>query len=501
MPWIYQSNLLRKFRTRTGRHRRWKTPLSLREKWIVAAVAAQLLIAAWAIGGIPLRTQYVLSVFSIAGFLMLFVRFMDNSTRPALNLKRLLRFPVFWLGLALMLYMGIQAYNTAWVFVTDGRVWWLQGLRHITWLPSGMDTPIDGLKIGGMNVYRMMMLYGTPWLLTCTVWVGLRRRKSILIILWVLTVSYALWSILGLMQLAAGARRILWLYTPPSDTRPFSTIIYANHAAAYINIGLVLLLTLFLFYFNRSKRSMAHSGPHVFLISIVPLIITALICTYSSAGMFIGAVILLLFAIVYLIQVYLLRSFIGNPIPLVILIVMIAGLGVVLLQVIDQKHLLLEFESLQRNFESGLKDELRVPLYEATTEMVKDKWIYGWGAGSYRFYFPVYQRLYLELSRLIGGKPMFFRYAHNDFLQIPAELGAVGSCFIVLTAIYTLFKWLSLGRFMGIPLFMLMGGCVLVIAHASVDFILYNPAVLTTLCALICVGIKYQLLTRERNDT
>ncbi len=499
MPSVKQTKLLREFRNRTGRKTRWIAPIPLREKWIVAVVVVQLLFVSWAFGGVRLWTQYILSVLSVIGFLILFVRFEDHSAGRRENLNRLVRFPVFWLGLMLMLYMGIQAFNVAWVYATDGRVWWLQRLNHITWLPSGMETPIDGLKIGGMNVYRMMMLYGTPWLLTCTVWVGLRRRKSILIILWVLVISYGLWSILGLTQLAAGVDRILWHYTPPSGTRPFSTIIYANHAAAYINLGLVLLFTLFLFYFNRSKRSMARSGPHIFLISIVPIIITSLICTYSSAGMFIGAVILLLFVLVYLIQVYSLRRFIGNPIPLVILIVMIAGLGVVLLKVIDQKHLLSEIKLLQINLESGLEEELRIPLYEATTEMVKDKWVYGWGAGSYRFYFPVYQRHYSELSILKRGKPIFFRYAHNDFLQIPAELGAVGSAFIVLIVLYWLRKWLSLGRFMGLPLFMLVAGCALVSSQALVDFPFYNPAVLTTISVLICAGIKLQVIARERS--
>ena len=93
---------------------------------------------------------------------------------------------------------------------------------------------------------------------------------------------------------------------------------------------------------------------------------------------------------------------------------------------------------------------------------------------------------------------MFFRYAHNDFLQIPAELGAAGSAFIVLAVLYMLRTWLSFGRVMGLPLFMLIAGCALVSSHALVDFTFYNPAVLTTMCALICAGIKLQDIARER---
>ena len=443
-------------------------------------------------------TQYILSVMSVIGFLLLFVRFDDNSPGPGENLKRLARFPVFWLGLMLMLYMCIQACNVAWVYVAEGGVWWLQRLDHITWLPSGMETPIDGLKIGGMNVYRMMMLYGVPWLLVCTIWVGLRRRRSILILFWILTTSYVLWSLLGLAQKSAGAHKIYWLYTPEAGTFPFSTILYVNHAAAYLNLGLVLLLSLFLYYFKRSKRSMARSGPHILLISIIPLYLVTLISCYSNAGTLIGAAIMLLFTVVFIIQVILLRKFITNPVPILLTILMITGLGVVAFKVIDRKILIVEFQDLRKSIETGMQDELRVPLYKATAEMVKDKWVYGWGAGSYRFYFPVYQRHYHELSQPRYGKSMFFRYAHNDFLQIPAELGAAGSAFIVLAVLYMLRTWLSFGRVMGLPLFMLIAGCALVSSHALVDFTFYNPAVLTTMCALICAGIKLQDIARER---
>ena len=177
---------------------------------------------------------------------------------------------------------------------------------------------------------------------------------------------------------------------------------------------------------------------------------------------------------------------------------MVTGLGTVALNVIDQKRLNADFQALQKTIESGMQNELRVPLYKATADMVKDKWVYGWGAGSYRFYFPVYQRHYHELNYTRRGKPIFFRYAHNDFLQIPAELGAVGSAFIVLIVLYWLRKWLSLGRFMGLPLFMLVAGCALVSSQALVDFPFYNPAVLTTMSVLICAGIKLQYIARER---
>ena len=499
MSSVKQTKLLREFRNRTGRKKRWIAPISLREKWIVAAVAIQLLFVSWAFGGVRLWTQYTLSVLSVIGFLILFVRFEDHSAGRRENLKRLLRFPVFWLGLMLMLYMGIQAFNVAWVYATDGRVWWLQRLNHITWLPSGMETPIDGIKIGGMNAYRMMMVYGVPWLLMCTVWIGLRRRRTILILFWILTTSYVLWSLLGLAQKAAGTRQIFWVFDPGSGTFPFSTILYVNHAAAYLNLGLVLLLTLFLYYFNRSKRSMARSGPHILLISIIPLFLVALISCYSNAGTLIGTAIMLLFALVFIIQIFLLRNFIHNPIPILIIILMVTGLGAVTLNVIDQKLLNTEFKDLRKTIESGMQDEMRIPLFKATVDMVKDKWVYGWGAGSYRFYFPVYQRNYHELSQPRYGKPMFFRYAHNDFLQIPAELGAVGSAFIVLIVLYWLRKWLSLGRFMGLPLFMLVAGCALVSSHALVDFPFYNPAVLTTISVLICAGIKLQDIAWERS--
>ena len=118
----------------------------------------------------------------------------------------------------------------------------------------------------------------------------------------------------------------------------------------------------------------------------------------------------------------------------------------------------------------------------ATWEMAQDKLWLGWGAGSFRYAFPNYQKAYPELwykryhneKGWIGRK--FFRYAHNDLLQFLAEYGIIG-CSLLFAALLSLLAT-GLRGFMQHPLVVLflLFGFFCALAHAFADFIFSCPA-------------------------
>jgi O-antigen ligase len=107
---------------------------------------------------------------------------------------------------------------------------------------------------------------------------------------------------------------------------------------------------------------------------------------------------------------------------------------------------------------------------------------YGWGAGSFRFIFPIYQSHYPA----IYSDPtewLYWEHAHDDYAEFLAEFGIVGTTLLALGGICYLARLARL-RFWRDPLSLLLfAGCCVTLLHCLGDFNFYNPAILITWCA------------------
>jgi hypothetical protein len=84
--------------------------------------------------------------------------------------RRLVRFPLFWLGLVYLGFVTCQALNPAAVLVSTPLWWRLDFVEPIAWLPSGVDAPF-----ARMNAWRVLVIHGAAWLAVCAAWTGLTR--------------------------------------------------------------------------------------------------------------------------------------------------------------------------------------------------------------------------------------------------------------------------------------------------------------------------------------
>ncbi len=73
--------------------------------------------------------------------------------------------------------------------------------------------------------------------------------------------------------------------------------------------------------------------------------------------------------------------------------------------------------------EKSILSELRPYFWQDTINMIKDFPVFGTGLGTFSYIFQKY-RTFTETSG-------FLRYAHNDYLQLLAEMGALGGTFII----------------------------------------------------------------------
>ncbi|MBI2496992.1 MAG: hypothetical protein HYV75_03385 [Opitutae bacterium] len=110
-------------------------------------------------------------------------------------LPRLLKFPLFWIGLALLGYIVLQALNPSWVWERNATTWWLRRVNDIPWLPTSIDTPFERF-----NLWRQFIIYASAWLTVCTVWVGFTRRRSLQLLLTILVINATVLAGVGFLS-------------------------------------------------------------------------------------------------------------------------------------------------------------------------------------------------------------------------------------------------------------------------------------------------------------
>ena len=134
--------------------------------------------------------------------------------------------------------------------------------------------------------------------------------------------------------------------------------------------------------------------------------------------------------------------------------------------------------------------------------MAQEELTFGWGAGSWRYIFPMYQKSYPSIfyghynkrKGWVGRK--FYKEAHNDVVQYFFELGIVGSSMLLLCFFYWIYSLLFRSGENFWSALILLLGLLVAFTHAFVEFIFQSPAYWLALNGLLCLSVK--LLTLER---
>jgi O-antigen ligase len=373
----------------------------------------------------------------------------------------------------------------------------LRETDHIEWLPAGMDTPYEQ-----MSPWRVLVIYGAAWLLACALWVGVTRRSAVQTLFSIVAANGALLAIIGILQRVTHANYILWgLKNANNGGGFFATIIYKNHAGAYLNLVLMLSVGLLYWHFSRAERRMERTSPAPVFAFCAVLLGLGVLLTGSRAATILMMLFTLIAFIGFVIRCTLYRSEGRSPWVITLLCAiffLFVGLGSYFLNT-DQA-----FQRLGKLVEDGKSDSsvsTRLLAREATLDMAKDNLITGWGAGSFRHYFPVYQRNYPAIYQPSWNPNARFRweYAHNDYVQLLAELGLIGAG-ILLAILGVCGGFLIRQRAWLKPHLMFMVlALVITLAHAWVDFQFHNPAILFLWCAsAVLIGRWLELENRRK---
>ncbi|MEI6862649.1 MAG: O-antigen ligase family protein, partial [Verrucomicrobiota bacterium] len=395
----------------------------------------------------------------------------------------------------LLLYMTVQALNPAWQYVNTGDHWNMVALStadYITWLPTGMRAPMTPTgptySWECMNAWRMILIYAAPWLTVCALWVGVTRRVTLLALLSVIALNGAALAVIGILEKVAGNGKILWFISAGRATGYFiSTFAYKNHAGAFFNLIIAAAGALALWHFTRGDRRSGRANPAPLFALCAALGGMIILLSNSRAA----TILLILFVVAVLVGggIWLARSDSAATSRAVIgllaaVFLLFVGGGVMALNYDEQ--VIAGLERLTTTDRAMSVDGRRIAAH-ATWEMAQDRLITGWGAGSFRYYFPVNERNYLIWYETNNR----WEYAHNDYLQILAELGLIGLLTAAAGTAYWLFKLFRHGAHLRPHSLVLLGGLLILMAHAWVDFPLYCPAILLTWCVLWVLAARW----------
>lgn len=508
-----------------------RLPLHPLEKAVLTAVAIHLCFLPWALGTMHPWSQITSLVLSSLGLLIALIprtysgdhalsfgppaRSMEHGAGSSINhpqhpargshlqapssqlparsasyrlnpLPRLLKFPIFWIGLALLGYIALQAYNPSWVWERNETSWWLRRVNDIEWLPTSIDAPFERF-----DIWRQFIIYASAWLTTCTAWIGFTRRRSLQLLLLSLVINGILLAIVGFAQRFMASNKFLFFMEWPVGHTAFASFIYRNHAGAYFALLTLVAVSLTIWTFTQGERTGRKSTPAGVLFFSAVLLTTAVLFSLSRGASLLMMIAWLAVAVWFWISQR--RSpAAGGTHRGVYAAVVLLFLGVIgfMVREVDYSIIQERFEHLIKNRDDPRIDSTpwRLTAHAAATEMLGDTWQRGIGAGGFRYLYPEYIKKHPEIYA--GGR-FYWEHAHSDWREIPIELGAVGSGLLLLGAGW----WLSVfsrsravWHSLAVPV---LFGCGQTLAHAWFDFPFQNPAIVATWCALITVSARW----------
>ena len=268
-----------------------------------------------------------------------------------------------------------------------------------------------------------------------------------------------------------------------------STIGQKNFVSNYL--GLIFPLSIFYFLLQKAKRD------KIFFFVLTSIIyITLMIC--QSRGIWISIISTVLIGIFLIYKFKLFKIFQENQKRLILLLISFLIITIIYStdNPLNKSAITVTQRAISTFDEQDPSINARLLIWQAAFNMIKDKPILGSGIGTFKMNYLNYQ------AKIIKDNPYYLklsgnaREAHNECLQMWAELGIVGLGLFLLMFYFfykTVFiflksklnienKIIALGLFMGITCFLI---------HSLFAFPLHVPALVSSFFLIMSLTIAY----------
>jgi len=492
--------------------------IGLREKAVALTGALTLAYTAWGFGGVIAWSLHImvaggLLTFALALLPLRGIRDPRSAIRdseapssriphPAPRIPKLFKFPGTYFASAFLIYLAIAALNPAWQIVSDERGWWLESMVPplAAWLPTSVAAPYEP-----MNAWRIFNMHLAAFSLALGLYLGLTSRRTTQFVLWAFLANVTLMAAVAIVQKYAATDAVLWIYKS-ENPRFWGSFFYRNQGAAFLNWGIVTAGMLYFYHARRTRAEVRSGGPHFLAFYLIGLIAVSIGLALSRGGILFAGILIAVFLVLLLLD-FSLATF---HFPLSAML----PVGVILMALVSagawQANRAIDWQAIEERFgdiEATIQDadrDARMLSSKLTWRMAHDALWTGWGAGSFRYAFPMYQQEMNELFYArnhrrrgwMGRK--FYRYAHNDVLQFLAEYGIIGCCLLLLAIFSLLFHALVSIRHSPFAIFFLLAGLACAAAHAFLDFIFHSPSYWVALIAGIALVSRLAQMEARR---
>jgi O-antigen ligase len=263
-----------------------------------------------------------------------------------------------------------------------------------------------------------------------------------------------------------------------------ATFVNKNHFAGYINMIIPFAITRI--YLNRE------AGKRMLVVYCLIVMFLTILLTFSRGG-WISLLLSSTFLCLVLIDPqkkklkWAAASFFLVPIAFLLF----ADVGVKNIENISKP---------EGSYAYKRQGEINIPvrrrIYRSTVSMIEDHWVLGCGPGSFATVFPRYR---------VAGLDFRVDYAHNDYLQIAAELGLAALPLLFLIIWSTLkAAWIKARSATsetekGTTL-AAMAGIIAILAHSALDFNLHIPANAFLFMVLLALASARPVSKRKNDD-
>jgi O-antigen ligase len=325
------------------------------------------------------------------------------------------------------------------------------------------------------------------------------RRKTLRLVLAVAVANALALSIFGTVQKLAGSTGIYFGSVKTPHPQFFASFVYDNHWGAFCILMMATCIGLVLRYAFGVRGDGFFKGPApAGLVTVILIGLTIPLSGSRACTMLLAILaILALFRGVPTISRALsvsgatptgaLAGMTAAGLVAIGCVWMVAG------DVIEMRTAKTREQVAQILAQGGLGS--RSALYHDTWRMGRERFLFGWGMGSYPSVFPLFNSQESRIDHL----PVIYHDAHSDWLQSVSEIGLVGTALIGAAVGLPLFA----SRRARLPMlsFFLLSGCILIAAYAWIEFPFGNVAVVLAWWLCYFSAIQYIRLTGERNAT
>jgi len=384
--------------------------------------------------------------------------------------------------------------------VTQSRVELFELVGVAEFLPAGMEEDATSAVISESaaatrrSFYLIAAYVGVLLVAanTFTKWKQLRRAAGAIVIS-----SFAI-AVLGMIHKFSGNREIFWFHEPRFGGEIFGPFTNPNHYAAYMNLALGVSLGLLLAGMATSRYreagtvreklvwlSSGNAGS-LALIAFAAVVMTASVCMSLSRGGITS-----LAAALGMIGAYAaVRGERGHVAHAVAGVALVSVAGVIWL---GWEPVVRELGSLS---EIDVAGDYRTETALATLRIFGTAPLFGCGFGSFQHVFPAFQGPNIQIGRWL--------HAHNEYIQLVAEGGAVGAILVVLAGLaFARSVQRGFRRTTRVSRLFVGGiavGLAAIAVHSLVDYSLHKPAnafLLAALCGM-CVAAVHIRGTRVK---